>query len=152
MKILIFILFLSSFMMAGCSPDGDSGEGNISTDLVSSPISASTSGNKGKKIIMSFEDSKYDFGEIIQGEKITHSYSFTNTGDAPLIISSVKASCGCTVPTWDREPIEPGGSGKIKVVFNSEDKHGTQSKDITIVSNAVPNTSVLRLTGEVIIP
>ncbi|PCH86496.1 MAG: hypothetical protein COB88_07710 [Flavobacteriales bacterium] len=101
---------------------------------------------------MSFEDSKYDFGEIIQGEKISHSFTFTNTGDAPLIISSVRATCGCTVPTWSKEPIEPGDSEEIKVVFDSEGKSGTQTKDITIISNAVPNTSVLRITGEVIVP
>jgi len=158
-KILPLILVLPVLILAGCGPEksalptGQAGEeGEISTDLVSNPISASADGGSSQEVIMTFEDNTYDFGEIIQGEKVAHSFNFTNEGNAPLIISSVRASCGCTVPTWSKEPIEPGDSDEIKVVFDSDGKSGAQAKDITIVSNAVPNTSVLRITGEVIVP
>jgi len=151
-KNIPYILFVLLFVTGGCADQNSGNDEDISTDLVENPLTAAGEGDDSKEVIMSFEDSKYDFGEIIQGEKISHSFTFTNTGDAPLIISSVRATCGCTVPTWSKEPIEPGDSEEIKVVFDSEGKSGTQTKDITIISNAVPNTSVLRITGEVIVP
>lgn len=152
MKNIPYILFVLLFVTGGCADQNSGNDEDISTDLVENPLTAAGEEDDSKEVIMSFEDSKYDFGEIIQGEKISHSFTFTNTGDAPLIISSVRATCGCTVPTWSKEPIEPGDSEEIKVVFDSEGKSGTQTKDITIISNAVPNTSVLRITGEVIVP
>lgn len=134
----------------GCSEDASKNETGISTDLVNNPLSASKESDN--KVIMTFQNTEYDFGEIIQGEKITYAYKFENTGNAPLIITSVGSSCGCTIPKWSKEPIAPGESGVIDVVFDSDDKSGVQSKDITILSNAVPNTMVIRLTGEVIVP
>ena len=144
------IIITALFAMTGCVTDDSDSEDGISTDLVSNPMSAS--GESDSKVIMTFENTKYDFGKIIQGEKITYSYRFENSGNEPLIITSVGASCGCTVPTWDKAPIPPGETGKIDVVFDSEGRTGTQSKDITIISNAVPNTTVVRLTGEVLVP
>lgn len=84
---------------------------------------------------MKFEKTEFNFGEINQGDKVSHTFSFTNTGDAPLIISNARASCGCTVPKWPREPIAPGQTSKIDVVFNSAGKRGRQTKSITITTN-----------------
>lgn len=86
--------------------------------------------------VMSFEEDKHDFGEIFQGDKVEHVFEFENTGNEPLIITNVQTTCGCTAPEWPRDPIAPGQSGKIKVVFNSTGKIGRQNKVITVVSNA----------------
>jgi hypothetical protein len=99
--------------------------------------------------VISFERSEYDFGTVNAGEKVSYDYKFTNTGKTPLIISQAVASCGCTVPEYPKEPISPGMSGVIKVVFDSAGKFGKQNKAITITSNAVPANSTLYLNGEV---
>ncbi len=99
--------------------------------------------------VLKFEADSYDFGLINTGEKVSHDYKFTNSGKTPLIISDAQASCGCTVPAYPKEPIPPGQSGIIKVVFNSAGKSGKQTKAITITSNAVPPTSTVYLNGEV---
>lgn len=94
---------------------------------------------KAKEVVgspaMTFEKSEYNFGEINQGDKVSYTFKFQNTGNAPLIISNARASCGCTVPEWPKEPVAPGASGKIDVVFNSAGKSGQQTKSITITTN-----------------
>lgn len=99
--------------------------------------------------VISFETNTYDFGKIKQGEKISYDFKFTNKGKSPLIISNATASCGCTVPDYPREPIGPGKSAAIKVVFDSAGKDGMQHKAVTITSNAEPSTAQIYLVGEV---
>jgi hypothetical protein len=88
------------------------------------------------KTTIEFEETKHNFGTIKEGEKVRHSYKFKNTGDHPLVISNATASCGCTVPSYPKEPIAPGGSGVIEVEFNSKGKPGHQQKNVMIYSNA----------------
>ena len=94
-------------------------------------------------------DSTYDFGKVTDGEKVTFNYRFRNTGDKPLIIASAVASCGCTVPEKPEEPIKPGETGILKVVFNSEGRVGPAHKEIRVSSNAYPPFPTLLLTGMV---
>ena len=94
----------------------------------------------------SFESDAYDFGKIEQGDKVNHTFSFTNTGKSPLIISNIKTTCGCTTPTWTKEPVQVGESGKIEVSFDSSGKSNKQNKPITIFSNA-GEAVVVTLTG-----
>ncbi|MEP7253154.1 MAG: DUF1573 domain-containing protein [Ginsengibacter sp.] len=94
-------------------------------------------------------DSAYNFGKVTDGALVEYSYRFKNTGKNPLIISSAIASCGCTVPEKPEEPIKPGETGFLKVVFNSKGRVGPVHKDITVTSNAYPKFPVLQLTGEV---
>lgn len=96
-----------------------------------------------------FTNDTYDFGQIKQGEKVSYSFKFKNTGNTPLIISSASASCGCTVPSYPEEPIQPGEESRIDVVFDSNGKMGMQTKTITLVANTIPNTKVLYLRGEI---
>ncbi len=96
-----------------------------------------------------FEKSEHDFGTITDGDIVSHTFTFTNTGDAPLIIQSAKGSCGCTVPTWPREPIPVGGTGEITAEFNSKGKPGTQNKAVTITANTWPKTTTLRVKAQV---
>ncbi|WP_425482547.1 DUF1573 domain-containing protein, partial [Fulvivirga aurantia] len=76
--------------------------------------------------VMSFEEEKHDFGDIHQGDKVEHVFQFENTGNEPLIITNVQTTCGCTAPEWPKDPVAPGQTGKIKVVFNSAGKIGRQ--------------------------
>lgn len=86
--------------------------------------------------VMTFEEEKFDFGDIYQGDKVEHIFKFENTGNEALIITNVQTTCGCTAPNWPRDPVAPGQEAEIKVVFNSAGKMGRQNKVITIVSNA----------------
>ena len=87
-----------------------------------------------------FSEELHDFGEIKEGDVVEHIFSFTNTGEAPLIISDVKATCGCTVPEWPKEEIPVGSTGEIKVKFNSKGRSGIQNKTVTLTANTWPNT------------
>ncbi len=96
-----------------------------------------------------FKETEYDFGTIKEGEIVEHTFEFTNSGKSPLIIESASASCGCTAPEWTSEPVAPGASGKIKVVFNSTHKAGQQSPTVTIRANTEPNLTRISMKGTV---
>ncbi|MCA6361940.1 MAG: DUF1573 domain-containing protein [Bacteroidetes bacterium] len=82
--------------------------------------------------VMTFDNLEFNFGTIKQGEVVTHEFRFRNTGKEPLIINNAQGSCGCTVPEYPKEPIKPGGTGVIKVTFNSASKLNQQDKTVTI--------------------
>jgi len=98
---------------------------------------------------VSWDKEEHDFGDIMEGDKVDTKFTFTNTGNEPLIISSAKGSCGCTVPEWPKEPIPPGGTGTIDVEFNSKNKPGRQTKTVTIQANTDPNPIRLKIKAEV---
>ncbi|MBL4655755.1 MAG: DUF1573 domain-containing protein [Bacteroidia bacterium] len=143
----LLLLFIIS-IISSCQSNSEPSE--VSSDLVKNPATAS--GNKTESALpeISFENVTHDFGKIIQGEKVSYTYKFTNTGDADLIISKADGSCGCTLPKWPKEPIPPGEDGVIEVIFNSEGKKGIQNKRITLVMNTIPNKKELFLKAEVI--
>lgn len=85
---------------------------------------------------ITFEKSTFDFGDIKQGQVVTATFKFKNTGKAPLILSNVATTCGCTVPAWPKDPLAPGKSAEITATFNSAGKSGQQNKVITVFSNA----------------
>lgn len=132
-----------SMMLTAC------GGGEQSTDQSQQEI---TTENVESTTTIAYAEEVFDFGTITEGEKVTHVFNFTNTGDADLVIVSAKGSCGCTVPEWPKEPIAPGEEGKISVVFNSEGKKGMQNKRVSIVANTEPSTTAVTLKGEVISP
>ena len=97
---------------------------------------------------ISFEKEIHDFGTFDQHGDGTYEFKFTNTGDAPLIISNSKGSCGCTVPVWPKEPINAGDSHVIKVKYDTK-RIGAFNKSITITSNAKTDpTKVIRIKGK----
>ncbi|MDO7853867.1 DUF1573 domain-containing protein [Hymenobacter convexus] len=98
---------------------------------------------------ITFEESKYDFGSVVQGGTVDHTFKFKNTGTAPLVISNIGVSCGCTTPEWTKEPVMPGKSGTIAAHFNSAGKMGMQNKVLTIESNAAAGSTTVSLVGEV---
>jgi hypothetical protein len=133
-----------------CSNPTDNSNDRVSPDIVNNPATASGEAAATEQPAFQFESTSFDFGTINSGEKVNHTFAFTNTGDADLIISQVKASCGCTTPSYPEGPISPGDRGEIKVVFNSDGIAGQIDKEVTVLANTTPTTRVLRLTGEVI--
>lgn len=99
--------------------------------------------------IIAFMAESHDFGSIKEGEVVETEFKFTNTGDAPLIISAAQGSCGCTIPEYPKAPIATGEEGRILVSFNSEGKPNQQSKTVTLTTNAVPSTKVLTISANV---
>jgi hypothetical protein len=97
------------------------------------------------KPVMTFKETEFDFGTIKQDKRVNHTFTFTNTGQAPLVIESATATCGCTVPEWPKEPIAPGKTGTIKVEFDPTGKSGQQSKQITITANTDPQINQLTI-------
>ncbi len=97
-----------------------------------------------------FTKETHDYGTIKYGSDGTCTFEFKNTGNAPLIISNAKGSCGCTVPEWPKEPIAPGAKGVIKVKYDTK-RPGAINKSVTITSNAVNDpTKVIRIKGNVL--
>ncbi len=100
--------------------------------------------------VMQFEAENHTFDAIIEGELASHDFKFTNVGDKPVIISHVQASCGCTTPTWTKEPIMPGKQGVITAAYNSAGRPGPFAKTITVTSSAKPSTLALSFRGVVL--
>lgn len=96
-----------------------------------------------------FEKLVHNYGTITKGADGNVQFKFTNKGDKPLILSNVRSSCGCTVPSWTKEPVEPGKTGAIKVKYDTR-RVGAFSKSITVSSNAINSRVVLRIKGKVI--
>lgn len=97
-----------------------------------------------------FEKEEHDFGKIKEGEKVQYRFKFKNVGSAPIRITDVKPSCGCTSPEWTKDVVPPGGEGYVEVIFDSQGRQGTQNKSVTVLAEADPPTYILRFTGEVI--
>lgn len=112
-------------------------------------VSAEEQVPTGPTTTVQYEHTDFDFGSVKEGEKVKHTYKFKNTGSEPLIISSAKGSCGCTVPKWPAEPIAPGATGQIDVEFDSKGKPGKQTKRVTVTANTVPAQIFLNITGNV---
>lgn len=98
-----------------------------------------------------FETTSHSFGKIREIDGAAECiFRFKNSGNEALIIQNVKASCGCTVPEWPKEPISPGDTGIIKAIFNTNNRPGGFNKSITVVANTEPSTHVLTFSGFVI--
>ena len=143
MKRTFFIAALVAITLASCSSATDRIK---SSDDVSSGAEAIMDALP----IIAFEEEFHDFGEVQEGEVVEHTFTFTNEGEGPLIISNAQGSCGCTVPDWPRQPFAPGQKGQIKVSFDSKNRAGRQDKRVTLTTNAVPQSKVLNITSNVI--
>lgn len=115
--------------------------------LSAQPITASA--NKEEAVaLFKWDEQSFDFGNVRKGQPVTHEFEFTNNGSAPLIITGVKPSCGCTTPEWTKEPVPAGGTGYIKATYNAA-ATGAFNKTITVTSNAGGDPVVLTIKGEV---
>jgi uncharacterized protein DUF1573 len=112
------------------------------------PLLSETRAKTGVK----FVDVAHNFGSIQQDSKNTKTFKFTNIGTEPLIIESAVGSCGCTVPKFPKEPIKPGATGEIEVVYSPGKQQGAQTKTVTITANTDPITTVLNISANVEVP
>ena len=101
---------------------------------------------------LKLEVEEYNFGTIKQGENVTYDFKFVNAGKEPLIITAANGTCGCTVPSYPKEPIAKNGKGVIHVEFNSTGKMGMQDKTVTLTSNSKGGPKILHLKGNVEAP
>lgn len=145
-----FLLALTTIFLFSCGSSNK--EDTLNTDLVNSPLTSNIHAENVATPVIYMPETSYNFGEIQQGESVTHIFTLKNTGDADLIISAARGSCGCTVPEWPKNPIAKGEIGEIKITFNSAEKSGKQNKTVTLVSNSIPNTKVITINGNVTVP
>lgn len=104
-----------------------------------------------KKAVIAADETSHDFGQIKEADgKVSATFVVKNTGDAPLAITRVIASCGCTTPEWTKEPIAPGASGNIKITYDPKGRPGPFSKTISVYSNGKTGSFILTIRGEVI--
>ncbi|MEM5566016.1 DUF1573 domain-containing protein [Psychroserpens sp. AS72] len=102
-----------------------------------------------KVATIKFKTEVVDYGTITQNSDGTRVFTFTNTGDAPLLITNVKASCGCTVPTYSKAPILPGESGELNIKYDTK-RLGNFTKTVTVTSNAEGGNKILKIKGNII--
>ncbi len=123
--------------------------GNAGSLSSANVVSENTANPDGKYPAFEFESMEYNFGVVDEGEIVNHVFSFTNTGEAPLLIKNATATCGCTIPSWPKEAIAPGETGEIEVNFNSKGKPNQQTKTITITANTEESITKLTIKGMV---
>ena len=154
MKLILKTLFSAVIIsFVSCITETKKDDAVISTDVINVPATASGKPAViGSSPVMVFNEEKHDFGKITQGEKVSFSFIFKNTGGSDLVISSAQGSCGCTVPLYPKQPIKAGQESKIDVVFNSEGKSGLVQKTVTLVTNCNPSTKILTISSTIIVP
>ena len=149
-KITLFLIL--STLIISCEDATKKVESNkkrLSTDLVKNNQTISEKKISLSQPIVEILEPEFDFGSIKQGDMVSHEYKIKNIGNADLLISSAKGSCGCTVPEWPQDPIPSGKEAKIKVTFDSKGKTGKQSKRVTLMTNAIPNVKILTIKGNI---
>lgn len=162
MKTIAFKAIIFAFLIGGITACGESasekkiaalesrlaeiegGKKAISTSTATAPVK--TPDVKPEGPIPSFEwtATEHDFGTINEDDVVTHTYTFKNTGEAPLIIEGVRPSCGCTAPNWTKTPIPVGGEGSIDVKFDSKGKKNANNKTVAVTANTWPKQTTLR--------
>ncbi len=112
---------------------------------------AQEAGSKAKAGVLSFETEEIDYGTIPQNADGVRVFKFTNTGEEPIVITQVKTSCGCTSPTYSKEPVLAGETGEIQIKY-ATNRIGKFTKTVTIISNASEPNKVIKIKGEVLNP
>lgn len=137
-------------VLSSCGNQPASETNNVSVDMIENP---STSADPSKTTTMlsemTFDNLNHDFGDIIEKQKVEHVFTFKNTGKVDLLINNCEAACGCTVPSWPKQPIKPGETGEIKVVFDSDGRSGVNNKMVTVYANIPDNKIVLNFRANV---
>ena len=147
MRNTLLIFAASLLLLAGCKGKAESDAG---VDLIRNPHSADGYQADTKMPVLTFDKDSHDFGRLSAGESISYSFHFTNTGSADLVISSCSATCGCTVASFPKERIASGDGGYITVTFKSAGKSGQQFQEVTVVSNAQPARTKLKIQARVV--
>ena len=147
MKKLLVLAFLATTMF-GC----DQENGEIGSAMVRKPTTMREDAEEIKQPAIKFDRTEINTGKISQGEVVDLEFRYTNTGEAPLLISDVQGSCGCTITEFSKKPVAPGESGLITARFDSANKWGEQVVAITVLTNTIPNSTTLIINTNIIVP
>jgi len=143
-KLILSVCALSLVVFTSCKEDASS---KIKDENVA--VAAQRDANSGKLPVIEFDKVEHDFGTIQDGTPVETVFSYTNTGDAPLVVTDIKSTCGCTVPTgWNRNPLAAGESSSFTVKFNGKG-NGNVSKTITVVANTAKGSEPVRIRANV---
>ncbi|MFH6769607.1 DUF1573 domain-containing protein [Gaetbulibacter aquiaggeris] len=141
-KVILGLMALSLLAFTSCKEDATKkiNEKNV-------VVAAERDANSSLFPVITFDKMEHDFGEIEAKTPVETEFNYTNTGDAPLVITDIKSSCGCTVPQdWSREPLAPGASGKFSVKFNGSGTNKV-TKTITVTANTEKGSEVVKITA-----
>jgi hypothetical protein len=162
LKLVSLVVLAAALSMTACKNEGTSTQEAPASVAPTSTTVPQPTGDAASEVpvgpltAITYVETEHDFGEIQEGDKVTHVFKFKNTGDEPLVISKAQGSCGCTVPDWPREPIPVGGSGEIKVQYDSRGKGQpegrAENKRVTITANTDPVNTYLYIKGKVFKP
>lgn len=155
------ILAIAAMMFAGifaCEKKGENAGSGTDSSAVAGAVEGGADGTTMAEPVsnlplttVEFMEDNHNFGEIPEGDKVSHTFKFKNTGANPLKVENVKPSCGCTTPDWSREDVAPGAEGFVTVEFDSKSKQGVQKKSVTVTfANTDPKNKMLQFQGEVI--
>jgi len=152
MKTSLYLLLAFNVLLVTMSCHNTTKQEGVTTEVVNNPASGSGVSDTSSLPVMKFGFLEHDFGQIIQGEKVSIAFKFKNTGKSDLVIASANAGCGCTVPSYPKNPIKAGAEGAVEISFNSSGKRGFQSQRVSVVANTQPNTTVLTIKSNVVVP
>tara|TARA_X000001036_G_scaffold440140_1_gene494929 strand:+ start:22833 stop:23336 length:504 start_codon:yes stop_codon:yes gene_type:complete len=142
MKNIFYSILSLAFITASCGETAAKKINQDNVDATEAQAQATTSNSP----VMTFNKMSHDFGNINEGDVVTTTFSFTNTGKSDLIIVDARGSCGCTVPQYPKNvPIAPGATGEIMVSFDSNNKPSLQQKAVTISANTESGREMLRI-------
>lgn len=140
-KLLLIFVALATLSFTACQEEASK---KIDDEKVAEATERDA--QQAKFPTMDFEESEFDFGNVEEGDVVEHVFKFTNNGEAPLIITDAKASCGCTVPSYPKNtPIAPGDSGEMLVKFNTRGKPNQQMKQVRITANTETGREAIRI-------
>ena len=145
LKIILLILIISLF---SCSNE----QSKVPANVVNIPNSASGNDDLDGLPVIEFAALEHDFGKVIQGEVVSYSFKFKNTGKSDLLIANISAACGCTASEYPRTPVRPGEEQSIVVTFNSAGKTGFQNKTLEVAANTQPSNTILTIKAMVFTP
>ena len=148
MKILKLFIIIGLTALISCSGD----KSQVPANVVNIPNSASGNRSQDGLPVIEFAKLEHDFGKVIQGEIVSYSFKFKNTGKSDLVIANISTSCGCTASEYPRGPVKPGEEQSIEVSFNSAGKQGFQSKTLEVAANTQPSNTTLTVKAMVFIP
>jgi len=145
------LLCLMLFVSCNSQPEPED-KGKLAAALVNNPHTANglDTISAARKPTLDFVDTVHEFGKIKEGEIVSYEFQFVNNGKTPLLIAGATGSCGCTVPEYPHDPVQPGKSGKMKVIFKSAGKPGHQEKSVVIHDNTLRGTHMLYIKAEVL--
>ena len=157
MSKLFFYIFLLTFFTS-CNDNQKKNNGleevrldgkTSNADIVRMPITADTPLYTNNIAKITLEETDFNFGSVNEGDVVKHTFKLKNVGNQPLLITDIRTSCGCTVPTWNKSPIAANANDQVEVKFDTKGKANEQVKKITIIANTFPAETELILRGMV---